>query len=60
MEWWQQLGFSSEEEAIARGESKEVFERTRKNNNNFEMTLDDETELIRIFISKRVNTEGDG
>ena len=30
MEWWQQLGFSSEEEAIARGESEEVFNRTRK------------------------------
>ena len=60
MEWWQQLGFSSEEEAIARGESKEVFERTRKNNNNFEMTLDDETELIRNYIANRDNTAGDG
>ena len=29
MEWWQQLGFDSEEEAIARGESEEVFNRTR-------------------------------
>ena len=60
MEWWQQLGFSSEEEAIARGESKEVFERTRKNNNNFEMTLDDEPELIRNYIANRDNTAGDG
>tara|TARA_Y100001970_G_scaffold118772_1_gene147330 strand:- start:1158 stop:2417 length:1260 start_codon:yes stop_codon:yes gene_type:complete len=60
MEWWQQLGFSSEEEAIARGESKEVFERTRKNNNNFEMTLDDETELIRNYIANRNNTADDG
>ena len=60
MEWWQQLGFSSEEEAIARGESEEVFERTRKNNNNFEMTLDDETELIRNYIANRDNTAGDG
>ena len=60
MEWWQQLGFSSEEEAIARGESKEVFERTRKSNNNFEMTLDDETELIRNYIANRDNTAGDG
>ena len=29
MEWWQQLGFDSEAEAIARGESEEVFNRTR-------------------------------
>ena len=25
MEWWQQLGFDSEEEAIARGDFEEVF-----------------------------------
>ena len=60
MEWWQQLGFSSEEEAIARGESEEVFNRTRKNNNNFEMTLEDETELIKNYIANRNNTAGDG
>ena len=60
MEWWQQLGFSSEEEAIARGESEEVFNRTRKNNNNFEMTLDDETEFIKNYIANRNNTAGSG
>ena len=60
MEWWQQLGFDSEEEAIARGESEEVFNRTRRPDAVDTRTdLEKETDYIRDYISNRDNQPPD-
>lgn len=53
MEWWQQLGYSSEEEAIARGESEEVFNKTRKKEVPTLSDIQQETEYIKKFIEDR-------
>jgi hypothetical protein len=60
MEWWQQLGFDSEAEAIARGESEEVFNRTRNITPDTTSMLGAETAAIREFVGSRTvpdNTE---
>lgn len=50
MEWWQQLGFDSEAEAIARGESEEVFNRTRNITPDTTSIMDAETGAIKEFV----------
>ena len=53
MEWWQQLGFDSEAEAIARGESEEVFNRTRNITPNTTSMMDAETAAIKEFVGSQ-------
>ena len=53
MEWWQQLGFSSEAEAIARGESEEVFNRTRNITPDTTSDMDKETAYIKEFVGSQ-------
>ena len=53
MEWWQQLGFDSEAEAIARGESEEVFNRTRNITPDTTSMMDAETAAIKEFVGSQ-------
>lgn len=59
MEWWQQLGFDSEAEAIARGESEEVFNRTRNITPDTTSDLDKETAYIKEFVGSQKVKDGE-